>query len=768
MKNINKNKFLIIIFFIIFIISKAYFFSNKYKEDKYISNAYVFIESLKSITDTSVKYIGKIVEEGDNDNIKFKDKFIIKIYLNEETNLDKWEEYTSYTNGDVIKINGKIQIPEIMNNPGEFKYKYYLYSNNIYGEITVNKIIQKEEYELNSKERIINSIYRYKEYLGDKLDSNMTKENAAIAKSIIYGDTIDVDARIEENFEKAGVSHMMAISGSNIIGLITVMMITFKVVKLNKKLSKMINILVITVYIILTGASLSTLRAGIMCIICTVNIIIGENGGNKKSSFNNLLLTIVIILLYSPFCIYNTGFILSILATTGIILFNPYITNFKVKTLSKVKNNILKNALDIFLSNLSLTLTVQMVILPVQINSFNYISLTSILSNVFCSFLSSILTVLGSIYIFTSYIPMLSNILVFFIQIFVCILCFSISVFSKLSIEIKVMDLNILSITTYYIFVFLIYLRMYLKRIYKGRRKTNFKSYTIFQVICLVICIVLIVFSNLHFKYIDSFVYFFNVGQGELSLIKSKENVLIVDIGSLKTNLAYNTIDSYCKMKNIQNVDAIVLSHMHSDHINGLERFVKEYRVGEIIYAKPFEENEEYFKFLDLVKEYNLNVREIISGESIQYGDVNINILLPDNIKIENKEDKEGTNTNSLICKISINDMDILYMGDATNKTEEKLIKKYEVDEEIFKDIELLKVGHHGSKTSSSEKFVKLVKPKYAIISAKKSYYNHPHESVIETLEKYKIEIYLTENQGAIKFNLYNFLKKQHNILKDR
>ena len=139
----KQNKFLIIIFFILIIFFKVYFFSNKYKEDKYISNTPVYIETLKSITDTSVKYIARIGDKEENGNIKFKDKFILKIYLNDETKIEEWKKYIAYTNGDVIKINGKIQIPEIMNNPGEFKYKYYLYSYNIHGEITVNNIIEK-------------------------------------------------------------------------------------------------------------------------------------------------------------------------------------------------------------------------------------------------------------------------------------------------------------------------------------------------------------------------------------------------------------------------------------------------------------------------------------------------------------------------------------------------------------------------------------------------------------------------------------------------
>lgn len=749
----KQNKILIIIIFVLLVIFKAFFFSKKYPEDKYISNTLVYIESLKSISEGAVRYNVRLNVGGNKYN--FKDKFILKIYLNEETTLEEWNEYTSYTNGDVIKINGKIQIPEYMNNPGEFNYKHYLYSNNIYGEIVVSKTIEKVEYKLNIKEKLLNYIYRYKEYLGNKLDENMDEKYSSVAKSIIYGDSLDIDENTNDSFKKAGVSHMMAISGSNIIGLTTVLLALFKLCKINKKFGKILSGTVVIIYVILVGTSLSTLRAGIMCIICTYEEILISERRKKNSSLKKLLITIGIILFYVPFSIYNVGFILSCLATIGIILFNPYCASIKCKILSKVSNKVAKKILDVFLTNMFLSLSVQILILPVQINSFNIISLTSILSNVFCSLISSEITVFGSIYLLFSYIPVLSNILIFILNICISCLMFGISIFKSIAIELKIMDLSIFSIILWYISVFLLYIKIYLKRIFYGRRLA-FKKYTITQIIVATFFILITIFSNIYFKCIDSFVYFFNVGQGELSLIKSKENMVIVDIGSLKVTQAYNALNGYFKMKNVAKVDAIILSHMHSDHINGLENFVKEYKVGKIIYAEPFYENEEYINFLKIIEKYKLNTQVVRSGEKVKYGDIHIEILLPDIKELKDKEDENNLNTNSVVCKISIKDKDVLYMGDATTKTEERLLEKYKGNNEIFKDIEILKVAHHGSKTSSCEEYIERIKPKYAVISAKKKYYNHPHESVIETLNKYNVQIYITENLGAIKFNLYN------------
>ena len=111
---------------------------------------------------------------------------------------------------------------------------------------------------------------------------------------------------------------------------------------------------------------------------------------------------------------------------------------------------------------------------------------------------------------------------------------------------------------------------------------------------------------------------------------------------------------------------------------------------------------------------------------------------------------KDEINSNSLVCKILIKDKQLLYMGDATLETEEALIREYNK----LKNIYILKVGHHGSKSSTGEKFIQKVKPENAVISADKRYYGHPHSQVTSILKKYNVNIYITEKQGAIKFKI--------------
>ena len=187
---------------------------------------------------------------------------------------------------------------------------------------------------------------------------------------------------------------------------------------------------------------------------------------------------------------------------------------------------------------------------------------------------------------------------------------------------------------------------------------------------------------------------------------------------------------------------------MHKDHINGLENFLKKYKVGGIIYAKPKEINQNYTEFLNLLDKYNVIAKQVKAGDIITIGEIEIDILLPDNKYIKSTDEE---NANSLICKIRVNNKELLYMGDASIETEEKLLKQNcDID-----NIYVLKVGHHGSKTATSNNFIQKVNPQNAVISALKRYYGHPHQNTIGVLKQNKVWVYLTEKQGAIKFSLY-------------
>ena len=732
-----KNKVVLSVVFILIIIIlfKAFVFSSKYDSDVSYNNYSLFIVSKYKESENIVSY-----------NVSLNnDKFILKIYSSESVDISS---YLHLKYGHVLNVTGKILVPEYMNNPGEFNYKYYLYSNNIYGEISVNKINSVGKAKFNLKERLIGYIYNYKEYLGNVLRKYMNSYNLELAKSILYGETLYLDEETKNSFNEVGLSHIMAISGSNITSVITILLFILSQLKFKEKDVKVFSLVILVIFVILTGGSLSTLRSGLMVSISVVGTLLNK----KVNPVKSLFLAILIILFFYPFSIFNTGFILSVLATFGIIVFLKPLNKLTDDLVDRIKVKWLKKLVGYMFLNLWITISVQIMIIPVQINSFNTFSFTQVIFNILISGVSSLLTLFGAVFILFSYIPLLNYVIVKLINIFVSLLFVLVNFFKTISLNISIMDLPVISIFLYYIIVLSFIIKIYLKQFLVNKKyeinKSAWKKYSLVQIVLIIFTIVSIVLNIFYFKNLSSFVYFFNVGQGEMSYIKSGKNSVIVDIGSMKTNLAYNTVSNYFKMKNICGVNAIVISHMHTDHINGLEKYLENYGVGIVLYSKSPEETEIYSKFKEIVEKYNVNAKEVISGEIYNFGDICIEILLPKETLLDVED---SVNANSLVCKINVKDKKILYMGDGTYDTEKVLLKLYNIE-----SVDILKVGHHGSKTSTTEEYIKEILPKYAVISAKKSYYNHPHKDVIEILKKYNVKILITEKIGAIKFNMYN------------
>lgn len=752
-----KKYIILMILFILILLFKAYLFDSKYVSDNYAKEYTVFIQSLKSKSDTKVSYNIKLLGT--------QDVFILNFYDNSYDNIQTTlTKYSEYKYGDVIKIKGKISIPQKLNNPGEFNYKLYLYSNNIYGLINTYEIPQKIEYELNLVEKICGKVYQFKEYIKTIIKSSMSDTNANLAISMIYGDKTDLAEGIKEGFETIGVSHLMSVSGTHITSFMIIINILLRVNQRKVKykraekqnrikliLKGIIQIFCVFGYMMFTGFGVSVLRAGIMLIISIICNILDIS----KTKYVGLMISLAIILFITPYAIFGTGMQLSFLASLGIIAFWKEISKKLCEVTHNMQNKIIKKVLEYMLENVAVTMAVQLMILPIQIQSFNRLPFPIILPNLIFGIISIPIRILGIFGIMVSFVPMIASRIFVITEVFLKLLIKTLNIFKHMSFGINVVSMPVIFFILYYLFVFILAMFLKLKKIkIKNENKRieislnklikYVKIAIIVLMLCVAICIILI---NLYKLYIAKYVYFFNVEQGDMSYIKyGKENV-IVDIGSMKENLAFNTISNYFKVNNINKVDAIIISHMHNDHINGLEKFLEKYKVGQVIFAKPKHTTNNYIEFLNLLNKYNITGKIVKAGDKINIGKINIDILLPNDEYIKS-EDEE--NANSLICKITVSGKMLLYMGDASKETEDKLIKS----SCSINDIYVLKVGHHGSKTATSNKFIQKVKPQNAVISALEKYYGHPHQNTIDTLMENNIWLYLTEKQGAIKFSL--------------
>lgn len=594
---------------------------------------------------------------------------------------------------DKVKIIGKLYKPTNNSVPNTFNYKEYLYHKGISYILNIEEIYIKQSNK--------NLLYKLKNYIYNRINQ---LENNEYLYAFILGKTYNIDNGVYETYKVNGITHLFSLSASHVSVFSAILFLLLDKLKINKKLSLFIVSVFLIFFSFVSSFSPSLLRATIFFILNNLNKLYNM----KISNIKILCLTFVILILINPNYIYNIGFILSFTITLFLLIFSK---TYQIK--NKLINAILVSVIA-YLSSL-----------PIIINMNYEINIIGFINNLF--FIPYVSYIVFPISLISFFIPYLSVILNLSIKIMEYISSISANL---INITLYFQKLNYVEISIYY--VILILLLKYPKTI-------------ILNFIFLIIYIYTKpMFSN------NTNIYFIDVSQGDSALIVTKNNIsILIDTGGKVTyekeeweirNNEYNfpksTLIPFFKSIGLKSIDYMLLTHGDTDHL-GYAKDIKEYFNVENIYINKGEINE---------LESNLS-HNILMSEYIKIDNVEIYSL---NNKIYDNE-----NDNSLVFLIKIDDIKILFTGDASIKVEKDILKKYNLE-----NIDILKVGHHGSNTSTSEELIQETKPIYSIISVgKNNMYNHPHESVLKTISNTKI--YRTDQKGTIKFTIDKNLKIQ-------
>ena len=232
-------------------------------------------------------------------------------------------------------------------------------------------------------------------------------------------------------------------------------------------------------------------------------------------------------------------------------------------------------------------------------------------------------------------------------------------------------------------------------------------------------------------------IHYIDVGQGDSILIQCGEHNMLIDAG---TNSSEEDLISYLDSLNIQKFDYLVGTHTHEDHIGGMDKIVKKYDFDSILFPKTTANTRTCKNFGTEGKKKNKKLTAPDTTKTYTLGDATFEILSP------LKDEYEDQNNYSIVIKLKYKDTSFLFTGDAEKLVEEDIL---DTNKDISADV--IKIGHHGSSTSTSEEFLKKVNPKYAVISlGKDNSYGHPHKETIELLENYNIKTYRTDELGTI------------------
>lgn len=234
-------------------------------------------------------------------------------------------------------------------------------------------------------------------------------------------------------------------------------------------------------------------------------------------------------------------------------------------------------------------------------------------------------------------------------------------------------------------------------------------------------------------------IVFFNVGQGDAILVQDDNYQILVD-GGPDDSLLYE-LPKYLPWFD-KKIEKVILTHPHDDHLVGIMLLLKKYEVGEVLYADVEYSNLGY-KYLE--ENYSNILKNIKAGDNFRYKDIYVSILYP----FENRVVQEkNLNNESVVIFLYIGGYKILLMGDAEEEVEEKLL-----DFEILQSIDILKAGHHCSRSSSSDRFLRFTQPEVSIcMCGAGNSFNHPHYETIEKFKSLSVQYFITFEEGNIRF----------------
>ncbi len=615
--------------------------------------------------------------------------------------------------GDMLLINGTYLEPDVARNERGFNYKEYLKTLKIYGTVQINhyKVIKKGR---------INKLILYTARLKEILKSNISKvikkaENKNLLIAMILGDTEDLSEELKTDFLNSNLYHILSVSGGQVSNIIIGITILFRLLKIHKKIMDVLCIVILIEFMFLTGLTPSIIRACIMCIISLISGLIIR----RYDIANSLGISLLIILINNPFAINSLSVLLSYFGFLGIIVLG----SFTIKEVNKViKNNILRYILNIVISSVA----AQIFIFPIILYIFGTISLTFIFSNLLIIPLSTVITIIG---LFIMICPLQ---IFGFVEPLIELTINIVGFFSNIGIsKIYCIIPNIKEIITYY--VMSLYLYYMLRRDYIYKIKHFFRKYKKIIVIILLLSIgTSYIYKNIQK---DLYINFIDVGQGDSTLITTQFNKkILIDGGGSEFGSTFDvgekTLLPYLLKKKIHKLDYVIISHFDSDHVGGILTILEELNVKQVLIPKQVEYSENYNKFLDIIKKRNIKIKIVEEGNTINIDkNTYLDILWP-----EEKQIKDNVlNNNSLIVRLCYKNFKMLFTGDIEEIAEQRLLQKYENTEKLTADI--LKVAHHGSKSSSIAEFLEKVNPRIALIGVgKNNKFGHPNAGVLDRL----------------------------------
>lgn len=637
--------------------------------------------------------------------------------------------YDKVSVGNSVVCKSTIHKPRDKRNPFEFDFEKYLNEREIVAlatsyssaDISIND---------NNVDVFRNAIFGIRKQLDEKLSLIHNKTTSSMLRGLLLADRSGIDSEINQDFINSGVVHVLSVSGLHVGYIVIIFLFLFSRMPLYWR--TFLTILGLFLYMIITGSEAPVFRCTIMAsVILTVPLF-----GRMSNSINTLSLAALVILILSPKELFNPSFQLSFTAILSLIILYPPLKKFIDQFHLKSK------ALNYFLMFIGSTIAVQVGTMPFILVYFGKISITSLFANAFVIPISGLLVGIGIVSLFLSPLSLFIS-----------------GAFASMNELLTYSMLNIVRLfgNPHYSFISIRQFSLYDGILFYLSFAFLFTLWKYFNSAkAKIIFIVLITFLFLTYKGIDDYelmpegklsVLMIDVGQGDSFLIKFPEGkTALIDGGNatVKFDNGKRIITPLLDKLGIPKLDYVFISHIDDDHYRGVISLINDNRVN-CVYKPTLDNNQEKdVRFEKFLKRTGTSLKEYID-KTLSVGNTRLYFL--------NNRGKQNNSINdrSGIIKLVYGNSSILFTGDAGIKRERELIKKYQ----NFLNSDILKAGHHGSKTSSSKDFLDKVNPKITLISAGvMNKFKHPSKEVIKEMYSRMINILRTDISGAVLLQL--------------
>ena len=462
--------------------------------------------------------------------------------------------------GDKIEFYLEYEKPSTARNYMGFDYSNYLKTKKIFG--TVN--LKEEDVEIISHDNsniILRKIYELRNLMKTKIEKLLPKETSGLCLGMLIGETSGIEENMQEDFRDSNLSHILAVSGANVSYIIVSITYIFNKMCLRKRLSKIISIILLILFMLLTGCTSSVNRACIMAIL----MLIAELLYRKSDVYNNLAISALILLIINPYSLLDIGFQLSYMGTIGIVFLHDKIGNF-----IKINNKIVKY----FFEMIAVTTCANLAIIPIMMFHFNTISLTFYFSNIIVGPILGIVVIIGFIMFFISLIftpisSLIAIVLNLMLKFIIKIAEITANMpFSKTTI----ITPSFFFIIVWYLIIISISYKQKVKIFYHKNNKLIKKIVSCILIIVLIVNLIIKVDKKLEIHFVD-------VGQGDACLIITPLNKkILIDGGGSEFgsfNVGEKTLLPYLLDRRINKLDYIIISHFDSDHVRFYSIFAK-------------------------------------------------------------------------------------------------------------------------------------------------------------------------------------------------